>query len=104
MADGRDLCARYGGEEFVVLLPNTDEKSALQIAEKLRKNIELENIPHQYSRVSHFVTVSVGVATLMPQKALPPERLVELADKALYRAKDLGRNQVRTLDEKNLSP
>ena len=100
----RDLCARYGGEEFVVLLPNTDEKSALQIAEKLRKNIELENIPHQYSRVGHYVTVSVGVATMMPQKILPPHRLVELADKALYRAKDLGRNQVRTLDEKNLSP
>jgi diguanylate cyclase (GGDEF)-like protein len=100
----RDLCARYGGEEFVVLLPNTDEKSALQIAEKLRKNIELENIPHQYSRVGHYVTVSVGVATMMPQKILPPHRLVELADRALYRAKDLGRNQVRTLDEKNLSP
>ncbi len=100
----RDLCARYGGEEFVVLLPNTDEKSALQIAEKLRKNIELENIPHQHSRVGHYVTVSVGVATMMPQKILPPHRLVELADKALYRAKDLGRNQVRTLDDKNLSP
>jgi diguanylate cyclase (GGDEF)-like protein len=97
----RDLCARYGGEEFVVLLPNTDEKNALQIAEKLRKNIELENIPHQYSRVVPCVTASIGVATMMPQKNLTPQRLVELADRVLYRAKDLGRNQVQMLDDKD---
>ncbi|MBP1710250.1 MAG: diguanylate cyclase [Deltaproteobacteria bacterium] len=99
----RDLCARYGGEEFVVLLPNTDVQSAFQIAEKLRNNIELENIPNQHSRVVPYVTVSVGVASMMPQKTLPPQRLVELADRALYRAKDLGRNQVQVLDDENNS-
>jgi diguanylate cyclase (GGDEF)-like protein len=99
----RDLCARYGGEEFVVLLPNTDEQSALQMAEKLRKNIELENIPHAYSSVGPCITVSVGVATMKPQKTLTPQRLVELGDRALYRAKDLGRNQVQMLDEENFS-
>lgn len=99
----RDLCARYGGEEFVVLLPNTDEKSALQIAEKLRNNIELENIPHQHSRVGPYVTASVGIATMIPQKTLTPQQLVELADRALYRAKDLGRNKVQAMDDENHS-
>jgi diguanylate cyclase (GGDEF)-like protein len=99
----RDLSARYGGEEFVVLLPNTDEQSALQMAEKLRKSIELQNIPHEHSRVGPCITVSVGVATMMPQKTLTPQRLIELADRALYRAKDLGRNRVQVMDEGNLS-
>ena len=99
----RDLCARYGGEEFVVLLPNTDEQSALQMAEKLRKSIELENIPHEHSRVGPYVTASVGVAIMIPQKTLTPQRLIELADRALYRAKDLGRNKVQVMDDKNHS-
>ncbi|MHB8136955.1 MAG: GGDEF domain-containing protein [Smithellaceae bacterium] len=98
----RDLCARYGGEEFVILLPNTDEKNALQIAEKVRKNIEQENIPHEYSRVVPHVTISIGVASMIPQRTRIPQRLVEQADKALYRAKGLGRNQVRAFDAGNL--
>lgn len=98
----RDLCARYGGEEFVILLPNTDEKNALQIAEKVRKSIEQEKIPHEYSRVVPHVTISIGVASMIPQRGRLPQRLVELADKALYRAKGLGRNQVRAFDAGNL--
>jgi diguanylate cyclase (GGDEF)-like protein len=90
-----DLCARYGGEEFIVLLPNTSMESTLQVAEKIRKSVELENIPHAYSRVSPHVTISIGVVSMIPQAGLSHNLLVEMADKALYNAKKLGRNQIQ---------
>ena len=83
----QDLCARYGGEEFIVLLPNTSRESALQLAEKIRKSVELENIPHAYSRASSHVTISIGVVSMIPQAGLNQNILVEMADKALYNAK-----------------
>jgi diguanylate cyclase (GGDEF)-like protein len=91
----QDLCARYGGEEFIVLLPNTSRESALQLAEKIRKSVELENIPHAYSRASSHVTISIGVVSMIPQAGLNQNILVEMADKALYNAKNLGRNQIQ---------
>jgi diguanylate cyclase (GGDEF)-like protein len=91
----QDLCARYGGEEFIVLLPNTSMESALQLAEKIRKSVELENIPHAYSRASSHVTISIGVVSMIPQAGLNQNILVEMADKALYNAKNLGRNQIQ---------
>jgi diguanylate cyclase (GGDEF)-like protein len=91
----QDLCARYGGEEFIVLLPNTSRESALQLAEKIRKSVELENIPHAYSRASSHVTISIGVVSMIPQAGLNQNMLVEMADKALYNAKNLGRNQIQ---------
>jgi len=90
-----DLCARYGGEEFIVLLPNTSLENTLQIAEKIRKSVELENIPHAYSRVSPHITISIGVVSMIPQTGLNQNILVEMADKALYNAKKLGRNQIQ---------
>lgn len=95
----RDLCARYGGEEFVILLPNTSQETAFHIAEKVRKSIEDENIPHQFSRVTTRVTISIGVACLMPRQEVSPRFLVEMADKALYKAKELGRNQAQIFDD-----
>jgi len=89
-----DLCARYGGEEFVVLLPNTTRENARQIAEKIRTSVELEYLPHQYSRVASYVTISIGVAAMTPQTDENQQILVEMADKALYKAKELGRNQI----------
>ncbi len=74
-----------------------------RLAEKTPKSIELENIPHEYSPVGPCITVSVGVAAVMPQKTKSPQRLISLADRALYRAKDLGKNQVQALDDGNLS-
>ena len=91
----QDLCARYGGEEFIILLPNTSRESALQLAEKIRNNVELENIPHAYSRASSHVTISIGVVSMIPQAGLNQNILVEMADKALYNAKNLGRNQIQ---------
>lgn len=89
-----DLCARYGGEEFIVLLSNTSQESTLQVAEKIRKSVELENIPHAYSRAGSHVTISIGVVSMIPQAGLSKDILIERADKALYNAKKMGRNRI----------
>jgi len=88
-----DFIARYGGEEFVVLLPNTDAEGTAVIAEQMRSNIEAQNIDHALSSVSNHVTISLGVASVLPDDAAPPEDLVAKADEALYKAKAAGRNR-----------
>ena len=89
-----DFAARYGGEEFVTLLPDTDVDGALVMAERIRSAIELLGIKHDGNRGS-VVTVSIGVAVGWPQRGESRERKVlQAADSALYRAKQLGRNQV----------
>jgi diguanylate cyclase (GGDEF)-like protein len=88
-----DVVARYGGEEFVILLPNTDEK-ALLVAERSRDLVESLCLPHSESKVSQFVTISVGVATLRPAAHLSSRALTKAADQALYKAKADGRNRV----------
>jgi diguanylate cyclase (GGDEF)-like protein len=87
-----DLVARYGGEEFVVILPNTDAQSALVIAETIRQTILNLEIIHARSAVSDRVTLSLGVASLVPSLELSPAILLTLTDKALYAAKEKGRN------------
>ena len=93
-----DLLARYGGEEFVIVLPDTDNSDALVIAEQVRQSVENMKIPHSKSTVGKFVTVSIGVATTLPDVNLNPESLIKIADQALYKAKKLGRNQVQSAD------
>ncbi len=93
---GMDLVARYGGEEFAVVLPETNEEQARSIAERIRNDVEGLKIPHPASEVSRYITVSVGVATLVPEDNLRKEVLVSMADRALYRAKRRGRNRVET--------
>ena len=97
----RDLCARYGGEEFVVLLPDTAQESALHIAEAIREGIEMERVPHSFSRATSHVTVSIGVASIIPQREVDQSFLVEMADRALYKAKEMGRNQVQVFMPEN---
>lgn len=92
---GSDLCARYGGEEFVVLLPQTTQEPALAVAERVRLAVEQLALPHQASKTAPVVTVSVGVASLMPTPDMSPAQLLEQADQALYTAKNSGRNQVQ---------
>ncbi len=89
-----DLLARYGGEEFIMILPFTDSNGGLFVAQNLRHNIENLSIPHGYSSVCGFVTVSVGVAAEIPDARNDRERLVRYADTALYKAKNTGRNRV----------
>ncbi len=89
-----DMVARYGGEEFVVLLPNTPLPGATHIAEMIRTAIEALRIPHKASSVSDQVTLSLGVAAVIPNTQQSQTELLEAADAALYRAKKQGRNQV----------
>ncbi len=89
-----DLLARYGGEEFVALLPDTDKAGAMLLAKYARVAVEGLAIPHAGSPVAKVVTISLGVASSIPQSGLIASDLVLAADKALYRAKGKGRNQV----------
>ncbi len=89
-----DLVSRYGGEEFVALLPETGPDGAKILAERMRQTVEELCIPHQQSKVSECVTLSLGVASVVPERGESAEKLVEMADKALYKAKQSGRNRV----------
>jgi len=89
-----DLAARYGGEEFVIVLPTTSLESAREIAEQMRAAIEDLSIPHRYSDNHNIVTASFGVATIVPKREQQPRILISKADKALYAAKQAGRNRV----------
>lgn len=89
-----DIAARYGGEEFVVLLPDTGLDGALTVAEKVRSGVEALRLPHASSPVAGHITVSVGVAGSIPRHRGSSQELVNLADRALYRAKSSGRNRV----------
>ncbi|MDZ8236573.1 MAG: diguanylate cyclase [Nostoc sp. ChiQUE01a] len=89
-----DLLARYGGEEFIVLLPNTNESGAIKVTNLIHKSIENLKISHTKKKnYQHFVTVSLGVATQIPTAKSSAQELVDAADKALYKAKEQGRNR-----------
>jgi diguanylate cyclase (GGDEF)-like protein len=93
-----DLVARYGGEEFIALLVGTDAEGARMLAERMRARIEGLRIENPGSSAGPYLTVSLGVATVVPGAAARPEDLVDLADRALYAAKESGRNRVATAD------
>jgi diguanylate cyclase (GGDEF)-like protein len=88
-----DLAARYGGEEFVLVLGETDAEGAFWIANRLRTLVSELNIPH-YATVSKHVTVSCGVAAVLPGQNNSIEELLKAADHALYQAKSAGRDQI----------
>jgi diguanylate cyclase (GGDEF)-like protein len=88
-----DFVARYGGEEFVCLLPETPFQSAYALAEIIRKAIEECKIAHAESSVAPWVTLSLGVSTLVPHRPVSGGELLKLADSNLYQAKHLGRNR-----------
>jgi diguanylate cyclase (GGDEF)-like protein len=92
-----DVCARYGGEEFVVILPQCDRESAIEVAERLRESIASSPLNR-----SEPITASIGVATY-PSGAKNKEELIEMADRAMYLAKAAGRNRVRTLAHRSYS-
>jgi len=89
-----DLLARFGGEEFVVALPGTHARGAMKVAERIRKAVLALQLPHEDSAPLDLVSISLGVATVAPMLKHQPSELLQLADKALYEAKDAGRNQV----------
>jgi diguanylate cyclase (GGDEF)-like protein len=91
---GGDLVARYGGEEFAVVLPGVDGRRAALYAERLRRRVWRLEIGNDASDVSDRVTISGGVATIVPPHVTTPDELLHAADQALYRAKCLGRNRI----------
>ncbi|EFL52152.1 response regulator receiver modulated diguanylate cyclase [Solidesulfovibrio fructosivorans JJ]] len=91
-----DFVARYGGEEFAVILPGTDTQGALDASDTIRLRISSLAIPHEHSSVAPHVTVSLGVATSYPERNHGPGEIIDAADQALYRAKEEGRNTVKT--------
>lgn len=91
----RDLVARVGGEEFAILLPDTDYESVAHIARTIRDDIQDLAIPHGASSAASVVTISLGVASVASDANATKGNLYEAADKALYRAKDDGRNRWR---------
>ena len=96
-----DFVARYGGEEFTAILPRTNLEGVQHVAEKMRKNIESLNIPHEFSSVARYVTISVGACSLIPLTLMSPSHLIKNADNALYSAKYNGRNQSHCSDLNN---
>jgi diguanylate cyclase len=100
---GGDLVARYGGEEFAVILPGVDGHRAALYAERLRRRVWRLSIGYDASRVSDRVTISGGVATVVPPNVATPDELLHAADQALYRAKCLGRNRIATAPHTSLA-
>lgn len=100
-----DVVARHGGEEFVILLPDTRLEDAALLAERVRKSVEDQRIPHSDGAIPRIVTISIGVSSCTPTTAYDaqalhdasvvyPAMLLNAADRALYRAKRNGRNQI----------
>ena len=89
-----DLVARYGGEEFVILLPNTNGEGALNIANIIKEKIHKLNIAHQHSQISNYVTLSMGISVSIPTIDQQTDKLLLMADQALYQAKQAGRNRI----------
>ncbi|ODN67120.1 GGDEF domain-containing protein [Methylophaga muralis] len=95
-ARSRDFFGRFGGEEFVMLLPETDNNAAWSIAERCRQALFKKQIPHDRSKVSQLLTISLGVSTMIPSINDEHNELIDRADKQLYQAKQKGRNCIQS--------
>lgn len=89
-----DLVARYGGEEFAVILPATDAQGAERVADQIKTAVDRLGIFHKSSQISSHITLSFGIAAVVPTADDSSKRLIEAADQALYRAKAKGRNRI----------
>jgi len=89
----QDLVARYGGEEFAILLPQLDTAGATGVARRLMHELEMLDLPHAASPTERRLTVSIGIASMVPGEHSQPPDLIQVADALLYQAKAGGRNR-----------
>jgi two-component system cell cycle response regulator len=94
-----DLAARYGGEEFVLLFAETAPDTAASLAEAIRAQIEALELPHPCSSTSQWLTVSIGVASIVPTQFDRIEQFFVAADRMMYAAKKAGRNRVEAVGQ-----
>ncbi len=101
-----DFLARYGGEEFCIIMPETNINGAVTFAEKIHSGVRDLKIPNPGSEISKYLTISIGVASVIPGRDESCMDLLYTSDKALYNAKNDGRNIIRTKDvlERNPKP
>jgi diguanylate cyclase (GGDEF)-like protein len=93
-----DFVARYGGEEFAVVLYDASREYVAEVLTRIQRSIAELNIPHEASRVASRLTVSIGAAFILPSQSRTPDGLIQLADEALYSAKEQGRNRVVVME------
>ena len=93
-----DFVARYGGEEFAVVLYEASREYVAEVLTRIQRSIAELNIPHEASQVASRLTVSIGAAFILPSSGRTPEGLIQLADEALYGAKEQGRNRVVVME------
>lgn len=105
-----DLVARYGGEEFAIVLPNTDTHGAWRVAQNIHTSIRKLQIAHAASSIEPYLTVTLGIATVIPGPDSTPQTLLQASDIALYYAKQQGRNRTyinghhNTIDRSGITP
>jgi len=90
---GNDLAARYGGEEFVIVLPDSNTETANIVAKRIRSKLKEMQIPHEGSKASEYVSISMGISSVRHSNSISPQELIEAADRALYKAKEQGRDR-----------
>jgi diguanylate cyclase (GGDEF)-like protein len=93
-----DFVARYGGEEFAIVLYEASREYVAEVLTRIQRSIAELNIPHEASRVASRLTVSIGAAFVLPANDRTLEGLIQLADEALYSAKEEGRNRVIVME------
>ncbi|AFY71021.1 response regulator receiver modulated diguanylate cyclase [Thalassoporum mexicanum PCC 7367] len=94
LKDRSTLATRYGGEEFAIVLPNVSIVDAKSIATKIMASVHASQIEHKFSSIQPYITLSFGVACTVPIQQQSVEQLIETADRALYEAKQKGRNRI----------
>lgn len=90
---------RYGGEEFTLIMPDATSETGLQAAQKIKDTVAALHLKHKSSRIADIVTLSMGIATMYPNKTTIPDSLIKEADSALYQSKLRGRNTISINDK-----
>ncbi|MBT9312440.1 diguanylate cyclase domain-containing protein [Leptothoe kymatousa] len=94
-----EVVARYGGEEFGIILPGNDTNDAVKVAQLIQRRLHEVKVPHAKSKIKPYVTISIGIATVIPSREQTWEQLIHAADQALYQAKEQGRDRYIIWDQ-----